>query len=238
MTPPAKLREGDRAGGLSATRSPSARRTVRLAATGAVAQRAATSAAGPPSQPTRAVGSTTRSAFALAASIRCCIPASMAARLAGLVCCRLAVAGGFLRILHRNLAAGRWIRPVSEYAGSVLLLETSEEMPPAEEVYRMLRNAGELGLREQFPAILVGAAKAANLEVRPTRQERARFRPAGGGAAGTGCLPPAGDGGLRRRVRPHLAAARPAVRRPDRHRRPGPGGSSRISKQILTYGLG
>jgi hypothetical protein len=28
----------------------------------------------------------------------------------------------------------------------VLILETSEEMPSADEVFRMLRNAGELGL--------------------------------------------------------------------------------------------
>jgi muramoyltetrapeptide carboxypeptidase LdcA involved in peptidoglycan recycling len=84
--------------------------------------------------------------------------------------------GGNLEILHWNLAANRWIRPVSEYAGSVLLLETSEEMPPADEVFRMLRNAGERGLLEQFPAVLVGAAKAANLQVRPTPDERARFR--------------------------------------------------------------
>ena len=39
--------------------------------------------------------------------------------------------GGNLEILHWNLAADRWIRPVDDYAGCVLLLETSEEMPTA-----------------------------------------------------------------------------------------------------------
>lgn len=66
--------------------------------------------------------------------------------------------GGNLEILHWNLAAGRWIRPVGDYAGCVLLLETSEEMPPAQEVFRMLRNAGERGLRAvatYSPAALV-----------------------------------------------------------------------------------
>jgi len=53
--------------------------------------------------------------------------------------------GGSLEILHWNLAAGRWIRPAEDYAGWVLLLETSEEMPPAEETFRMLRNFGERG---------------------------------------------------------------------------------------------
>jgi muramoyltetrapeptide carboxypeptidase LdcA involved in peptidoglycan recycling len=47
--------------------------------------------------------------------------------------------GGNLEILHWNLAANRWIKPAAEYAGMILLLETSEEMPPAGEVFRMLR---------------------------------------------------------------------------------------------------
>jgi muramoyltetrapeptide carboxypeptidase LdcA involved in peptidoglycan recycling len=84
--------------------------------------------------------------------------------------------GGNLEILHWNLAANRWIRPVDDYADCVLLLETSEEMPPPVEVYRMLRNAGERGLLAQFPAVLVGTAKASNLQRRTTTEERERYR--------------------------------------------------------------
>jgi muramoyltetrapeptide carboxypeptidase LdcA involved in peptidoglycan recycling len=84
--------------------------------------------------------------------------------------------GGNLEILHWNLAANRWIRPVGDYAGSVLLLETSEEMPPAGEVFRMLRNAGERGLLEQFPAVLVATAKASHRGNRPPQEDRARYR--------------------------------------------------------------
>ena len=84
--------------------------------------------------------------------------------------------GGNLEILHWNLAASRWMRPVEDYAGCVLLLETSEEMPSDTEVYRMLRNAGERGLLEQFPAVLVGTAKASSLERRTTTEERRRYR--------------------------------------------------------------
>ncbi len=84
--------------------------------------------------------------------------------------------GGNLEILHWNLAAGRWIRPVADYAGCVLLLETSEEMPPAQEVYRMLRNAGERGLLAQFPAVIVGTAKASRFGYRPGPRERDRYR--------------------------------------------------------------
>jgi muramoyltetrapeptide carboxypeptidase LdcA involved in peptidoglycan recycling len=84
--------------------------------------------------------------------------------------------GGNLEILHWNLAADRWMRPVDDYAGCVLLLETSEEMPPGDEVYRMLRNAGERGLLAQFPAVVVGTAKAASLQRRATPDERTRYR--------------------------------------------------------------
>ncbi|MER5318079.1 S66 peptidase family protein [Streptosporangium roseum] len=84
--------------------------------------------------------------------------------------------GGDLEILHWNLAADRWIRPVEDYAGCVLLLETSEEMPSAQEVFRMLRNAGERGLLAQFPAILVGTAKASSLQRRTASDERDGYR--------------------------------------------------------------
>jgi len=84
--------------------------------------------------------------------------------------------GGNLEILHWNLAANRWIKPSDAYAGPILLLETSEELPPAGEVFRMLRNAGERGLLEQFPAVLVGTAKASNFLNRPPQEDRARYR--------------------------------------------------------------
>jgi len=84
--------------------------------------------------------------------------------------------GGNLEILHWNLAANRWIGEPADYAGSILLLETSEEMPSADEVFRMLRNAGERGLLSQFPAVLVATAKASNIENRPPQEDRARFR--------------------------------------------------------------
>ena len=84
--------------------------------------------------------------------------------------------GGNLEIVHWNLAADRWIRPVEDYAGCILLLETSEEMPAAEDVYRMLRNAGERGLLAQFPAVVVGLAKASSREQPATAAERQHYR--------------------------------------------------------------
>jgi muramoyltetrapeptide carboxypeptidase LdcA involved in peptidoglycan recycling len=84
--------------------------------------------------------------------------------------------GGNLEILHWNLAANRWIRPAGDYAGSVLLLETSEEMPPAQEVFRMLRNFGERGLLRQFPAALIGTAKATVFSDPRPVPDRQRYR--------------------------------------------------------------
>jgi muramoyltetrapeptide carboxypeptidase LdcA involved in peptidoglycan recycling len=84
--------------------------------------------------------------------------------------------GGNLEILHWNLAANRWMRPSEDYAGCILLLETSEEMPAAEEVFRLLRNAGERGLLKQFPAILVATAKAWSMETRRDPSEREAYR--------------------------------------------------------------
>jgi muramoyltetrapeptide carboxypeptidase LdcA involved in peptidoglycan recycling len=67
--------------------------------------------------------------------------------------------GGNLEILEWQLAANRWMLPTEEYSG-VLFLETSEEMPTAAEVYRMLRNLGERGLLERFEAVLWGRPKS------------------------------------------------------------------------------
>jgi muramoyltetrapeptide carboxypeptidase LdcA involved in peptidoglycan recycling len=84
--------------------------------------------------------------------------------------------GGNLEILHWNLAASRWIRPPEDYAGCILLLETSEERPAAEEVFRMLRNFGERGLLAQFPAVVVARPKAATFGVPADLSERQRYR--------------------------------------------------------------
>jgi muramoyltetrapeptide carboxypeptidase LdcA involved in peptidoglycan recycling len=84
--------------------------------------------------------------------------------------------GGNLEILHWNLAVGRWIRPVDDYAGCVLILETSEETPPAEEVFRMLRNMGERGLLGQFPAVVFGTAKASGIDNPVSPEGRQRYR--------------------------------------------------------------
>ncbi|MDE3082528.1 MAG: LD-carboxypeptidase [Acidobacteriota bacterium] len=86
--------------------------------------------------------------------------------------------GGNLEILHMNLAANRWILPNESYAGCVLLLETSEEMPSADVVSRMLRDAGERGLLGQFSAVVVAKAKAWHDHAPLSESERTAFRTA------------------------------------------------------------
>ncbi|MFD4668276.1 S66 peptidase family protein [Lentzea sp. NPDC058450] len=68
--------------------------------------------------------------------------------------------GGNLEILSWLMMAGKEIDEPDHYDGKVLFFETSEEMPSATEVYRILRNMGERGLLDKFPAVLVGRAKA------------------------------------------------------------------------------
>ncbi|GGV71792.1 LD-carboxypeptidase [Streptomyces longisporoflavus] len=84
--------------------------------------------------------------------------------------------GGSLEIISWLLMADRAVRPVDAYAGNVLFLETTEEMPRAEEVYRILRSMGERGLLQQFPALLMGRAKSWSFENPLGPAERADFR--------------------------------------------------------------
>lgn len=84
--------------------------------------------------------------------------------------------GGNLEILSWNLATNRWIEANDAYDGAILLLETSEEMPSAEEVFRMLRNLGERGLLERFAAIVMAKAKAWSSERPLETAHRDEFR--------------------------------------------------------------
>ncbi|WP_128377812.1 S66 family peptidase [Streptomyces cavernae] len=80
--------------------------------------------------------------------------------------------GGNIEILSWLLMADREI--VDESAGGVLFLETSEDMPGADEVFRILRSMGERGLLGAFPALLWGRPKRWSFD-RPNDTE-ARLR--------------------------------------------------------------
>jgi muramoyltetrapeptide carboxypeptidase LdcA involved in peptidoglycan recycling len=84
--------------------------------------------------------------------------------------------GGNLEILEWVLSSNRYVHEPAAYAGCVLLLETSEEMPHPDEVFRILRNMGERGLLEQFPAALVARPKASFVLAPKSPDERRRYR--------------------------------------------------------------
>ncbi|MGQ4515931.1 LD-carboxypeptidase [Streptomyces sp. DW26H14] len=84
--------------------------------------------------------------------------------------------GGCLEVLSSLLASDREIgADLSVYDGCVLLLETSEEMPSAAEVYGVLRGMGERGLLGRFPALLMGRPKTWSRQRRTTPAEGARY---------------------------------------------------------------
>jgi len=83
--------------------------------------------------------------------------------------------GGCLEIIDVQLRVGRYLLEPDVYAGCVLLLETSEEMPSAGEVYRILMCMGERGLLGMFAAVVVAKPKAWDSERRETLQQRAAY---------------------------------------------------------------
>ncbi|EFH81422.1 S66 family peptidase [Ktedonobacter racemifer] len=72
--------------------------------------------------------------------------------------------GGCLEIVDYHLRAHRYLQPLERYKDCVLFLETSEEMPSAEYVYRVLIGMGERGLLQQFSALLMGRPKTWNFD--------------------------------------------------------------------------
>ncbi|WP_433016886.1 S66 family peptidase [Kribbella sp. CA-294648] len=82
--------------------------------------------------------------------------------------------GGCLEILDWQLATNRWMLPTDEYSG-VLFLETSEELPSADQVYWMLRNFGERGLLARFEAVLWARPKSWSLDRQLSSEESATY---------------------------------------------------------------
>jgi muramoyltetrapeptide carboxypeptidase LdcA involved in peptidoglycan recycling len=84
--------------------------------------------------------------------------------------------GGNIEILQWTLAVSRYVHKPAAYEGCVLLVETSEELPSSDEVFWILRELGERGLLEQFPAVVVARPKASFVLTPKTPDERQRYR--------------------------------------------------------------
>lgn len=83
--------------------------------------------------------------------------------------------GGCLEVLQWLLAADRCVPRPDDLDGAVLAVETSEELPTAREVGRILTCMGERGLLGRFGAVLVGRPRTRH-ETPRTAEERLAYR--------------------------------------------------------------
>jgi muramoyltetrapeptide carboxypeptidase LdcA involved in peptidoglycan recycling len=83
--------------------------------------------------------------------------------------------GGSFEIVDLQLRTGRYLLPDEAHDGAILFLETSEELPPPEYVYRVLMCMGERGLLQRFAAILWARPKAWSFEHPNVPDEKARY---------------------------------------------------------------
>lgn len=85
--------------------------------------------------------------------------------------------GGCLESIGALALADR-LPSVSELAGKILLLETSEERPPATWVGRWLRGLGERGVLAAVAGIVVARPPVSDFEFLPTAEEAQALRDA------------------------------------------------------------
>ncbi len=83
--------------------------------------------------------------------------------------------GGCLEIIDFHLRTGSYLLADDEYDGAVLFAETSEELPSADYVHRVLMCMGERGLLARFGAIVWGRPKAWSFEHPLSSAEKARY---------------------------------------------------------------
>ncbi|MFH8569792.1 S66 peptidase family protein [Streptomyces sp. NPDC017993] len=84
--------------------------------------------------------------------------------------------GGNLEVLSWMLMADREMGAATDFDdGGVLFLETSEELPRADDVYYVLRSMGERGLLGRFGALLMARPKAWSLSQRHSAEAKASY---------------------------------------------------------------
>jgi muramoyltetrapeptide carboxypeptidase LdcA involved in peptidoglycan recycling len=83
--------------------------------------------------------------------------------------------GGSIEVVDFHLRTNRYLLPEEAYDGAVLFLETSEELPSASFVYRVLMAMGERGLLARFAALLWARPKAWSFEHRNPPDEKQRY---------------------------------------------------------------
>jgi muramoyltetrapeptide carboxypeptidase LdcA involved in peptidoglycan recycling len=84
--------------------------------------------------------------------------------------------GGNFEVTFLQLATNRYVPSPDALEGSVLMLETSEELPDPGVLKRMLLGMGERGLLELFDGLLVGRIKARSHLIDRPKEEREDYR--------------------------------------------------------------
>ena len=74
------------------------------------------------------------------------------------------------------LRHGVQIPTLEQFQNIVLMLETSEEIPSADYVFRVFRALGERGILERVQGVLVGRAKAWEFDKPNTLEQKAEYR--------------------------------------------------------------
>lgn len=68
------------------------------------------------------------------------------------------------------------IPTLAQFEDIVLMLETSEEIPSADYVFRVMRAFGERGILERLQGVIVGRPKAWEFDNQKTPDERTAYR--------------------------------------------------------------
>lgn len=84
--------------------------------------------------------------------------------------------GGCLESIDEILRHGGAIPTLEQFETIVLMLETSEELPTADYVFRVLRALGERGILERVQGVLMGRAKAWEFEKPNTLEQKEVYR--------------------------------------------------------------
>ena len=82
----------------------------------------------------------------------------------------------YLESVDELLRHGAAIPTLDQFAGIVLMLETSEEIPSADYVYRVVRALGCRGILGQVRAVLVGRPQAWDFGRPLSAEERRNYR--------------------------------------------------------------
>lgn len=84
--------------------------------------------------------------------------------------------GGCVESVDEMLRHGVQIPTLEQFTNIVLMFETSEEIPPADYVFRVFRAFGERGILERVAGVLVGRAKAWEFDKPNTPEQKEEYR--------------------------------------------------------------